>query len=101
MCYVMRSSDDHSFIFTSVQRPYESRKRYNLDLILLPGTHYVFLDSMLSIRQVPSSICCMFDDLCRHAFDLKQEVHLRLTCDHSRVNWEEFVRCQVRANETY
>ena len=21
--------------------------------------------------------------------------------DRSRVNWEEFVRCQVRANETY
>ena len=21
--------------------------------------------------------------------------------EHSRVNWEEFVRCQVRANETY
>ena len=35
------------------------------------------------------------------AFDLKQEAHLRWTRDHSRVNWEEFVRCQVRANETY
>ena len=41
-----------------------------------------------------------FDDQCRHAFGLKQEAHLRWTLDCSRVNWEEFVRCQVRANET-
>ena len=31
-------------------------------------------------------------------FGLKQEAHLQWTCDRSRV---EFVRCQVRANETY
>ena len=24
-----------------------------------------------------------------------------MACDHIRINWEEFVRCQVRANETY
>ena len=42
-----------------------------------------------------------FDNQCRRASDLKQEAHLRWTRDHSRVNWEEFVRCQVRANETY
>ena len=42
-----------------------------------------------------------FDDKCRHAFRLKQEVHLHLTRDRSRVNWEEFVRCKVRANEIY
>ena len=42
-----------------------------------------------------------FDDQCRRALDLKQEAHLRWTSDRSRVNWEEFVRCQVRANETY
>ena len=35
------------------------------------------------------------------AFGLKQEAHLRWTRDRSRVNWEEFVRFQVRANETY
>ena len=29
-----------------------------------------------------------FDDQCRHAFGLKQEAHLRWTCDRSRVNWE-------------
>ena len=43
----------------------------------------------------------LFDDQCRHTFGLKQEAHLRWTRDRSRVNWEEFVRCQVRANETY
>ena len=42
-----------------------------------------------------------FDDQCRHAFGLKQEAYLRWTRDHSRVNWEEFVHYQVRANETY
>ena len=30
----------------------------------------------------------------------KQEAHLQWTCDRSWVNWEEFVRCEVRANET-
>ena len=34
-------------------------------------------------------------------FDLKQEAHLWWTRDRSQVNWEEFVHCQVRANETY
>ena len=43
----------------------------------------------------------LHDDQCRHAFGLKQEAHLRWTRDLSRVNWEEFVRYQVRANETY
>ena len=42
-----------------------------------------------------------FDDQCRHAFGLKQEAHLRWTRDCSRVNWDEFVSYQVRANETY
>ena len=42
-----------------------------------------------------------FDDQCRHAFGLKQEAYLRWTRDRSRVNWEEFVRFQERANETY
>ena len=41
------------------------------------------------------------DDQCRHAFGLKQEAHLLLTRDRSRVNWDLFVRYQVRANETY
>ena len=42
-----------------------------------------------------------FDDQCSHAFGLKQEAHLRWSLDRSRVNWEEFVHYQVRANETY
>ena len=40
-------------------------------------------------------------DQCRHAFGFKQEAHFRWTRDGSRVNSEEFVYCQVRANETY
>ena len=39
-----------------------------------------------------------FDDQRRHAFGLKQEAHLRWMRDRSRVNWEEFVYCQLRAN---
>ena len=42
-----------------------------------------------------------FDDQCRHTIGLRQEAHLWWTCDRSLVNWEEFVRCQVRADETY
>ena len=42
-----------------------------------------------------------FDDQCRHGFGLKQEAHLRWTGDRFRIKWEEFIRCQVRANETY
>ena len=38
-----------------------------------------------------------FDDQCRQAFGLQQEDHLRWTLDHSRVNREEFICCQVRA----
>ena len=42
-----------------------------------------------------------FDDQCTDAFGLKQMAYLRWTRDCSRVNWEEFIRCQMRANETY
>ena len=42
-----------------------------------------------------------FGDQCMHVLGLRQEAHIRWTRDRSRVNWEEFVRCQVRANETY
>ena len=41
-----------------------------------------------------------FDGQCRHAFGLK-EAHNRWTRDHTRANWEEFVRCQVAANEIF
>ena len=42
-----------------------------------------------------------FDDQCRQAFRLKQEAYHWWTRDRSRVNWEEFIRSKVRANETY
>ena len=59
-------------------------------------------------RYVPTKVICVLnkdepwrDDQCRHAFGLKQEANLRWSRDRSLVNWEEFVHCQVRANETY
>ena len=42
-----------------------------------------------------------FGDQCRHAIGLKEKAHLLWTRDYSRVNWEEFVCCQVRATVTY
>ena len=42
-----------------------------------------------------------FYDQCSRAFDIKQEAHLEWTRDCSRVNCEEYVRCQVRPNGTY
>ena len=64
--------------------------------------------SLLVGRYVPTKVIRVcnkdkpwFDDQCRYAFGLKQEAHLRWTQARSRVSWEEFVRCQVRANETY
>ena len=64
--------------------------------------------SLLVGRYVPTKVIRVrnkdkswFDDQCRHAFGLKQEAHLRWTRDRSRVNWKEFVRCQVRATESY
>ena len=35
---------------------------------------------------------------CRRAFDIKRGAHLRSTRDRSRVNWDEFVHYQRRAN---
>ena len=64
--------------------------------------------SRLVGRYVPTKIIRVrnknkpwFDDQCRQAFGLKQEAHLRWTHDRTLVNWEDFVRYQVRANETY
>ena len=62
--------------------------------------------SLLVGRYVPTKVVGVrnkdkpwFDDQCRHDFGLKQEAHLRWTRERSRVNWEEFVRCQMRASE--
>ena len=59
-------------------------------------------------RYVSTKIICVrnmdkpwFDDQCSHALGLNQEANFRCTCDRSRVNWEEFVHCQVRANDNY
>ena len=64
--------------------------------------------SLLVGRYVPTKVIRVcnkdkpwFDDQCRHAFGMKQEAHLRWTRDRSRVSWQEFVRCEVRATETY
>ena len=42
-----------------------------------------------------------FNDVCRHAFDIKQGAHPWWTSDHSQVNWDEFVHCQNRTNAVY
>ena len=38
---------------------------------------------------------------CWLAFDIKKGAHLRWTRDCSRVNWDEFVHYQSRANTVY
>ena len=43
---------------------------------------------------------CFYED-CRQAFHFKQKVNLRCTRDCSRVNWNVYVLCKVRANEIY
>ena len=42
-----------------------------------------------------------FNDDCRRAFDLKQEVHLWWTRDRFRVNWDEFVHYLRKAYAVY
>ena len=42
-----------------------------------------------------------FEDQCWLVLGLKQEVYLRWTRDRSLVNWEKFLHCQGRDNETY
>ena len=63
--------------------------------------------SLLVGRYVPTKVICVcskdkpwLDDHYRRAFGLKQEARLWCPRDRSRVNWEKFVRCQVRANKT-
>ena len=64
--------------------------------------------SQLVERHLPTSVIHVrnkdkpwFDGQCSHAFGLKQEAHRQWTHDRSRIYWEEFFSCQVRANETY
>ena len=77
----------------SADNPVEVLKEH---LLLLVGRFYPTKITHVRNKDKP-----WFDDQCRHVFGLKQEAHLRLTRDRSRVNWDEFVHCQVRANETY
>ena len=89
---------------------YQSEVQYRICKIYLADNPVEVLNEHLSLlvgRYVPTKIIPVrhkdkpwFYDQYRHAFGLKQEAHLRLTRDRSRVNLEEFVRCQVRANET-
>ena len=67
----------------------------NEHLSLLVGRHV-----QTKVIRVRNKYKPWFDDQCRSTFDLRQESHLRWTRYRSRVNWEEFVHCQVRANET-
>ena len=64
--------------------------------------------SLLDGRFVQTMVICVrnkdkpwFDDHRGRVFGLKQEAHLRWTRDSPRINPEEFIRCQVVANETY
>ena len=67
----------------------------NEHLLLLVGR--IVLTKVICVRNKDKP---WFDDQCRHALGLKQGAHLRWTSDLSLVNWEEFVHCQVRADET-
>ena len=64
--------------------------------------------SLLVERFVPTKVIRvrnkdkpLINDNCRLAFDIKQGSHLRWTRDRSRVNWDEFVHYQRRANAVY
>ena len=91
VCGAMQDLPWHNIWFSD--NPGEVLKEH---LSLLVG-HYV-PTKIISVRNKDKP---WFDNQCRCAFNLKQDAHLRWTCDHSRVNWEEFVHYQVRANETY
>ena len=64
--------------------------------------------SLLVERFVPTKVIGVrnkdkpwFNDDCRLAFDIKQGIHLRWIRDRFRVNWDEFVHYQSRANDVY
>ena len=64
--------------------------------------------SMLGERFIPTKVIRVhnkdkpwFNDDCRLAFDNKQGAHLQWTRYRSRVNLEEFVHYQRRANAVY
>ena len=64
--------------------------------------------SLLGERFVPTKMIHVrnkdkpwFNDDCRLAFDIKQGAHIWWTRERSRVNWDEFVHYQSRANAVY
>ena len=64
--------------------------------------------SQLVERLVPTKVIHVsnkdipwFNDDCRLAFEIKQGADLWWTRDRSRVNWDEFVHYQRRANAAY
>ena len=67
----------------------------------IPGDNVMDAAELIKIIRVCNKDKPWFDDQCTRAIGLKQEAHLRWTRDRSLVNWEEFVLCQVRADETY
>ena len=80
----------------SIWSAHNSVEALNEHLLLLVGR---FVPT--KIIRVRNKDTPWFDDQCRHAFGLKQMANLRWTRDRSLVTGEEFVHCQVRANETY
>ena len=78
--------------------------------VWLADYHIEVLNEYLSLlvgRYVPTKVIRVrnkdrlwFDVQRRHAFFLKVETHLWWTRDCTRINWEEFVLWQVRANKT-
>ena len=82
----------------------------NVSYIYIVVVWPIYISCLVEIKkiQIWSNFFCLrykdkpwFDDQWRHALGFKQEAYLLWTRDRSWLNWEEFVRCQVKANETY
>ena len=83
LCFVSTTTKRHGVAASIAENPVEI---FNVHLFLLFE------------RFVPTKVTCVdnkhkpwFNDDCRRAFDLRQGAHLRLTRDHSRLNWDGFV----------
>ena len=107
MCVSMKNFLKHQVKWNTVCGAVQDMPRRNIWLADNPVKVLNEHLSLLVGRYVPTKVIrvrnkdkLLFDDQCRHSFGLKQEVQLRRTRNRSRVNWEEFVCCQVRANET-
>ena len=74
------------------------RVSHFLNILLLCVTGYATLMYLRVSRWLNNLLLCVIGYA---TLMYLQEAYIRWTRDRSRVNWEEFVRCQVRANETY